>query len=275
MDFKPLIKTPLGGGTSNVFVCRDREDVVKGYQKIKTTPDLFGNCSKSAVLEDYLDGKEIIVDGFSDGENVTIVGVWEYHKISNQHGDNLYYNIVAKPINDPSYADALEYTKRLVEVIGIKMGMFHCELKLNEGIPTLVEIGARLPGWGIPELYRAASNFDPWEKSLEIFTLGELNERLNIEYHKLMAMAICPVTDSGLVEQIFGLDEIRALPSFETMAVKIAEGDIIYPTKELYDTPLEVCLSHENEAQLLQDIARVHELFQLNVSPIQEQQNVA
>ena len=29
-----VIKTPMGGGTSNVFVCRHRDDVLKGYERI-------------------------------------------------------------------------------------------------------------------------------------------------------------------------------------------------------------------------------------------------
>lgn len=261
-----VIKTPMGGGTSNIFVCRTKEEVFIGYEKIKNSDDLFGNKSSSAIIESYLEGKEIIVDGFSNGTNVTMIGVWEYHKISTDFGDNLYYNIISKDVNDPIYKDALEYTAKLVDIIGIDVGMFHCELKINEGVPTLIEIGARLPGWGIPELYRAASNFDPWEKTLEVFTQGSLNNEIEIKYHKDMAMAICPVDSEGYIKEICGLDKIKELKSYETHILKVNIGDYLSPTCELYDTPLEVCLANEDKAQLLKDVQFVHDTFELKLA---------
>ena len=261
-----VIKTPMGGGTSNIFVCRTREEVFIGYEKIKNSDDLFGNKSSSAIIESYLEGKEIIVDGFSNGTNITMIGVWEYHKISTDYGDNLYYNIISKDVNDPVYKEALDYTTKLVEIIGIDVGMFHCELKINDGVPTLIEIGARLPGWGIPELYRAASNFDPWEKTLEVFTQGSLNNEIEVKYHKEMAMAICPVESEGYIKEICGLDKIKNLKSYETHLLKVNIGDYLSPTCELYDTPLEVCLANEDKAQLMKDVQFVHDTFELKLA---------
>lgn len=261
--FPLVIKTPLGGGTSNVYVCHDLEQTATNLQKIQESPDLFGHCSAFAVLESHLGGREIIVDGFVDQGKITIVGIWEYDKISTTYGNNLYYNIISSDIHDERYTTAINYTKDVVQAVGIEMGMFHCELKIENQQPTLVEIGARLPGWGIPELYRAASNFDPWQATTQCFIHGSLQNPLNVEYHKHMAMAICPTTDCGSVEKINGITEIQNLPSYERHLLKIKPGDWLNPTSELYDTPLEVCLANEDRQQLLKDMEAVHSLFSI------------
>lgn len=262
---KVVVKTPLGGGTSNVYVCETREDVIKGFEKIKQTKDLFGNFSSFAVLESYLDGTEMIVDGFVDNGEVTIVGVWSYDKIDNEHAHNLYYNIWSEDIEAPESQEIIEYTKNVARAIGIRYGMFHCELKWLNGKPAMIEIGSRLPGWGIPELYRTATNFDPWQSTLEVFTNGKLETPIELETQKHKAMALCPVDVVGRIEKIHGLDVITNLPSYDRHILKINVGDWISPTSELYDTPIEVCLAHEDKEQLKRDVQTAHSVFKVSV----------
>lgn len=265
--FPVVIKTPLGGGTSNVFVCDNRDEVISGFNKIRSEQDLFGNLSDAPVLETFLSGKELIVDGFVCGDEIRIVGVWEYDKIDNQFGKNLYYNIWAREINSPDFKDAIEYTEKVVAAIGIKFGMFHCELKYQNGSPALVEIGSRLPGWGIPELYRSATHFDPWKSTIEVFTNGALASPVNPTQKKHYAMALCPIEVSGLVTEVHGIDEIISLPSYDQHILKVNTGNWVSPTSELYDTPIEVCLAHENKEQLKNDIEKVHKVFKVIVAP--------
>jgi hypothetical protein len=269
--FPVVIKTPLGGGTSNVFVCDCRDEVINGFNRIRTVQDLFGNLSDAPVLETFLDGKELIVDGFVCGNDIRIVGVWEYDKIDNKFGKNLYYNIWGRDINSSEFKEAIEYTEKVVAAIGIQFGMFHCELKYQNGSPALVEIGSRLPGWGIPELYRAATHFDPWKSTIEVFTNGALAFPVNPTQKKHYAMTLCPIEVSGLVTEVLGVDKITTLPSYEQHILKVKTGNWVSPTSELYDIPIEVCLAHENEEQLIKDIALVHDIFKVVVAPSIEQ----
>ncbi len=259
--YKVVVKTPLGGGTSNVYVCETREEVIDGFDKIRQTKDLFGNFSPYAVLENYLDGTEMIVDGFVDNGYITIVGVWAYDKIDNQHAHNLYYNIWSKDINDPENNEIVDYTKKVVRAIGINYGMFHCELKWLDGKPAMIEIGARLPGWGIPELYRSATNFDPWRCTLDVYRHGSLTMPLDLKTYKHKAMALCPVEVQGRIEEIRGIEAIVKLPSYDRHILKVKVGDWISPTSELYDIPVEICFAHEDQEQLKRDVEIAHEVF--------------
>ena len=261
-SFPLVIKTPKGASTCQVFVCEDLDELLKGYRDILGQEDLFGHFAKRAVVEDYISGKEYIVDTFSDGEKIHVTDVWYYDKIESANFKNIYYNIISLPLTDPHLKNLMEYAVKAAKYFRVQFGTAHIEIKDDpKRGPTLIEIGARLPGVRLPMYIQKFSNFDPYRATIEVFTKGKTSVPEPIVYSKHIAVVFCPSLLGGKIQKILGLDHIRKLSSYQDHLVNVQEGDTVSPSTYIGTTLCFVFLAHESREQLFQDMEKAHELF--------------
>lgn len=269
-EYPVIVKTPRGAATHHVFVCHGDDELFNAYEIILNDRNVFGEESNIALVEEYIQGNEIVVDTFSDASGHRIVGYWDYTKIDNEYSHNLYHSILGRT-DDRISSNIRDYIFGIIESVGVSYGMCHIELMITDHGPYLIEIGARLPGWGMPELYRHCSNFDPWLETFNVFTVPFYKFGPDIKFHAHPAMAICPTVSNGTVQKIIGMEEIRQLDSYVTHSLKIDVGDLVSPSINLIDSPLEVCLANSDQVTLMQDMAAVHSLFGVETHCIKEQ----
>jgi biotin carboxylase len=260
--FPVVIKTPRGAATSQVFVCDDEKSALNAFYEIRTKEDFFGDKARYAVIEEYISGKEYIVNTFSDGKEVHVTDVWVYDKIETENFKNVYYSAVTIPLSNPEIKPLIEHGANLSKAFGLKRGPAHLEFKDDplRG-PTLIEINARLCGAKLPDFMKKYTNFDPYRATIEVFAYGSSVFPAPLTFHKHFAIACCPVFKSGKIRKISGIEEIKRLSSYEMHSLSIKEGDIISSTTYSTTTPLFVYLAHEDRQKMLDDLKKAHELF--------------
>lgn len=262
--FPLMIKTPKGAMTSQVYKCGDLHTILTHFHEIFGSKDLYGNLCDHVVVEEFINGKEYVVNSFSDGEKVHITDVWVYDRVQNEYFDNIYYNTIQLPLSDPILKPMINYALKLPPIFGIERGASHMEIMLSpQKGPLLLEIGARLAGIRMPLLLKECSNFDPFKATINVFVNGKTTFPEKLIYTKDFAIASCSLAIGGKVKKILGIEEIKKLPSYDFHILAIKVGEEVKPTTHLGTIPLHVYLAHKNREQLLQDVAKAHQLFQV------------
>lgn len=263
--FPLVIKTPKGAATSQVYVCNHLEELVKNFHAIMEEKDFYGRHAEYAVVEEYICGKEYVVNTFSSNGNVYATDLWVYEKIDTDSFKNVYYNIISLPVEDPASKPLANHAIQLVKAFGIERGAAHLEIKDDpKKGPILIEINPRLAGARMSFLLKEHSNFDPYKKSIEVFVKGKTEMPSVITLKKHCAIALCPLLEGGKVEKIMGIELVEKLDSYESHLLNIKPGDTVTPTSNLTGMPFIVFLAHSNRAELLRDLEQVHALFSVS-----------
>src|SRR2546423_8114805 len=120
----------------------------------------FGRRPSSRVLlEEYVAGPELSVEGFVQDGDVHFVSITE--KLVGPEAYFLEVGHIVQAQLPPAAVQAIRsYTEEVVRALGTPFGPFHAELRLTGRGPVLIEIAARLPGDHICDLILRARGVD-------------------------------------------------------------------------------------------------------------------
>lgn len=268
-SFPLVIKTPQGAAGSHVYVCHNEKELVQNFHAIMDQKDIYGRRAKHAILEEYISGKEYVVDTFHDGEKIYTTDIWVYEKIDTKSAQNVYYNVILLPLEDPALKPFIDYAEKVTRAFGILRGPAHLEIKDDprKG-PTLIEINPRLAGARFQLHLRNHTNFDPYKKTIEVFVHGKTKIPHPIRIKEQCAIAFCPTLEGGKIQSIRGIEEIEKLESYQSHVLNIRIGEVCAPSTDLTTIPLVVYLAHTDRHQLLKDLERAHALFLLRFEAV-------
>ncbi len=158
----PVVVKPRGmGGSIGVRLARARDELALAFHDAdKLSLDGAMPFRHGALVESYLDGEEISIDGVSaKGAYIPVfiarkvVGLVPYF-------EELGHSVAA---SDPllNYDVLIEALRVAHAAIGFQDGITHTEVKLTSEGPAIVEINGRLGGDLIPYLAQLATGIKP------------------------------------------------------------------------------------------------------------------
>lgn len=257
----PAIVKPTGGaGSHNVFLLRSEADLhrVAGADR----HDLFGGAIDEWLVEEYVRGREFAVNTFTVDGVHSVIDVWEYRLPDDADYDNPYWDFVQVGPDTPGVGAVLALALDVLDAFEVSLGPCHVEIKSppdDPGSPVLIELGARLPGAGIPVLWERHSNLRPFADTLAV----HLGERPGLA-------AAPPVFDGriglcflrhdgppGRLRRWHGLDEVRRMPGVDEVRVAAQPGQLLPTTGSLGTEAATVRLCAADDDALRGLIARV------------------
>jgi len=268
-----IVKPATGAGSHNVFLVTERRDLrrVAGAER----RDLFGSEIDDWLVEEYVRGREFAVNTFSvDGEH-TIIDVWEYRLPTSGDYDNPYWDFVQVDPKAIAARQVVAFARQVLDAFEIDLGPCHIEVKLDptgrdaDRGPVLIELGARLPGAGIPLLWERHSDLRPYADTLAVH-LG-LRPRIADGPPSFDGrIGICFIRHdgpAGVLRRLHGLPEVRAFPGVDEVITSVRPGDLVEPTASLGTEVAKVRLSAANGADLAALITRVRATLVAEIEP--------
>jgi biotin carboxylase len=153
VGFPLVLKPARSAGSVHVSRADDMLELHRAYEQMRTDPrtDLGRGLDGTALVEEYVAGPEVSVEGYvSDGE-VIVAAV-----TGKVLGPEPYFVEVGHIVQaelDPGTREAvLSYVEQVCRALRLTLGPFHCELRIPDNEPVLIEIGARLAGDHIVDL---------------------------------------------------------------------------------------------------------------------------
>lgn len=251
----PVVVKPTSSVASdNVHLCRRKEDIVSAFTEIAGQKNQLGFVNAGALAQEYLNGKEYVVDTVSLNGIHKVTGIWAYDRSGNRSLEVGYDTMLLIPY-EGTLQDALsEYVFNVLDAIGVRFGPGHCEIIWRNEEPVLVEIGARLSAGQNAILSGVCGGISQLEETIKAMMAPDQflcpgNERPRLE--QFAANVFFSRTSQGRVTRIRYQDEITKLKTLYRFSLGVRPGDM------LPRVPGMITLVHKDLNAITRDISQI------------------
>jgi biotin carboxylase len=237
VGFPAVIKPTNMSGSLGVRRVDTLSELITVYETGRLTEmsDLDLSWGSEMLLEEYLPGPELSVEGYVDGTTMCVVSITE--KLL---GNEPYFveigHIVQADMDSQTRSVLETYVMQVVRALHITLGPFHAEVRLTSRGPVLIELAARLPGDHICDLILLSTGVD----LVEVMIRGYLGESVStVSSHAKRYAGIVYYYDEHLRSygNIQGREDVMQMPGVVEFQIRIP------PNTHISD-------SHDSEARI-------------------------
>jgi biotin carboxylase len=215
------LKIACSSGSRGIYRVDTSADLGKRYMQARTYQPHGG-----LLLEEWMDGPEVSVEGICYGGRVHIIQVTDKllftgaYPVEAGHGQ-------PSQLPATTVAQIRVATESGVRALGFNYCAFHAELKITRDGPKIVEIGARLGGDRISTHLTPLSTGVNLVRAAIRIAVGE-NPDLVPSRARGAAVRYFHAGACGTVERIEGLDKLPTLPGLELLyAASERDGPLV------------------------------------------------
>lgn len=228
VGFPAVLKPADSAGSVHVSRVDDAAQLERAHRWMAEDDrtDLGRGLSGTVLLEEYVQGPEISVEGYVRAGEVTVVSV-----TGKLLGPEPYFvevgHIVQREMEPAGRLAVEEYVAAVCRALDLDLGPFHCELRLAEDGPVLIEIGARLAGGHIIELVEMVTGVSLVRVLLAAATGRDVAAAAASGTPRAKCAGIVGLTAPELstFTSVHGLDEVREAPDVLDVQLFVEPGD--------------------------------------------------
>ncbi|WP_029269448.1 ATP-grasp domain-containing protein [Virgibacillus alimentarius] len=162
----PFIVKPLvGSGSQKIFKVNNDKELVDAVKKVTD------NEKNEIIIEEYLKGREISVEGMSYSGSHSILQLTD--KITNPKNHVEMAHIMPAQLTDEMKGQVYKLVDKTLNAIGHTFGPTHIEIKLTKTGPKIIEAHTRPGGDFITELLDFVYNIDVIKLTMENLITGK------------------------------------------------------------------------------------------------------
>ena len=144
LDSEGIVIKPISGGASvGVHICEDRKTFEDAFKAELALSSDHTGVAGSLLLQEYVDGTEYIVNTVSCQGKHKVTAVMQYEKKLIPGKARIYQTMrIISPDLEISRS-LIDYTLKMLNVIGITYGPVHSEIMVDRKGPVLIEANCR------------------------------------------------------------------------------------------------------------------------------------
>lgn len=146
--FKVVIKPNESVGTDDVYVCTSTDMIKEKLSIIDGKINGLGTVNSGALVQEFLEGTEYVVDSVSRDGIHKVTAVWEYDKRDVNGANFVYFGMRLRAVDDEDIRQLVQYNFDVLDALRYDNGPTHAEIKITPTGPCLIEVGARVHGGG-------------------------------------------------------------------------------------------------------------------------------
>ncbi|HEU5268841.1 MAG TPA: ATP-grasp domain-containing protein [Jatrophihabitans sp.] len=161
VGFPLVLKPTQSAGSIHVTLVHSLAELRAAYDAIVTDATLdFGvSLGPEALVEEFVAGPEFSVEGYVRNGRTVVVSITE-KLVSEPPGFIELGHTVPAALDAGCRCVIRDWTAEVVRALGVDCTVFHLELRLRDGVPYVIEFGARLAGDAIPLLIELSTGVD-------------------------------------------------------------------------------------------------------------------
>jgi biotin carboxylase len=230
----PLVLKPIFGNNSYGVVKIDStvdiESIVLLSQKTWSfvQEEAFKNFSGIYLLEEYVAGSVVTVDGIVQNNRIWIAGMIEV-EMGPEPWFTQQANYLPPKLDFEIVELCYEMVRAIIRTLGFDNCGFHCELRITSEGPVMMEIAARLPGGWILSAYEKAYGIDLVSKMLDVWLGVDININAAFTRH-ILQKGIFP-SKIGQLKAVRGYEKVRNIKGLWHFVevTKIGQDILTYP----------------------------------------------
>lgn len=240
MAYPCVLKPRVLSASRGVIRADDEAAFVAAFARIRAIlrePEVaaLGEGTDSIVVEGFVPGVEVALEGLLEDGALRTLALFD--KPDPLDGPFFEETIYVTPSRLPAATQAAvaDVAARAARALGLSDGAVHCELRLRAAAggalePVVLEIAARSIGGLCGRTLRFGTGMSLEELILRR-ALGRPVDSLERERAAAGVMMI-PIPRGGLLEEVRGLDEARAVPHVEDVTISLHKGQEVVPLPE-------------------------------------------
>lgn len=222
-----VLKPTTLSGSRGVMRADGPEEFVQRFERLRRI--LFGERCEEVLVEDYIPGIEVSVEGLLDGGRLQVLALFD--KPDPLEGPFFEETIYVTPSRLPPETQSaiFEATAKAAAALGLHTGPIHAELRVNERGPWLLEVAARSIGGMCSKTLRFGTDM-----SLEELILRQaLGMEIDTQREKRAGgVMMIPIPQAGLLRAMHGEEEARAVPLIESIEITASLNYPLLPLPE-------------------------------------------
>ena len=230
----PCVIKPIFGAESYGTVKIEKySDLMSAVNEIKlnTSSDkkeVFKNFTETFLVEKYLQGPVVSVDGLVQHKRVMVAGMVEF-VMGPEPRFTQEANYIPTRFDNSVCVSCIDMAKRVIHTLGFDNCGFHCELRITPEGPVLIEIAARLPGGPLQPGYQKAYGVDLTSALVDIWLGRKVNLKPNLKNY-ILQKAVFP-RKNGKIINVKGLRKIKKIKGIWDFSKISNKGEIVvtYP----------------------------------------------
>ncbi len=220
-----VVKPVSGSGSAGVArVARD-DELPAAFERAGGS--YLGLNNSGVLVEEFLRGPQFSVEAFSELGEHQVVAVTR--KYSDPRGFVELGHVSPADLPPERREEVAGYVERVLDALGVAFGPSHTEIVLGEDGPRVIETHVRVGGDEIPQLTLEATGVDLADLTVRQLlgekvmpalraTLAEPREP------RCSAIWFAALDVCGVLDEVCGLDEARALPGVTEVAPLVRPG---------------------------------------------------
>lgn len=233
----PCVIKPVFLSTSRGVMRADtREELVAAIARlgrIVSLPHIArrgGKLAREALIEEFIPGFEVAVEGLVTDGRFRALAIFD--KPDPLNGPFFEETIYVTPsrLSSEVRQRIIDTTAAATRAMGMTKGPVHAELRVNDDGPWVIEVAARAIGGLCSRALRFGEK-SSLEEVLIRHALGEDVSHIEREARAAGVMMI-PVPRSGILREVKGLDEAKAVPDVEDVIISAHITQELQPPPE-------------------------------------------
>lgn len=250
-----IVKPAASAGSDNIHLCADRDQALAAVRTVLEANNLFGAPNTHALVQEYLEGQEWVVDTVSCGGECLVTNVTKYKKLPNAQGKTVYRHSAFLTPDMDAHGELIRYAKAVIEALGIHLGAAHVELIDTRQGPVLVEVNARMHGGDAVDVLRDYAPFTQLELSVDSHVAPDEFKRKaarSMVYSRHVIAHFLISRMAGEVRQVMDKRHLAEIASYAGDHMP-HPGDRLVVTDSLTSAPGYIWLASETQADLQTD----------------------
>ena len=169
LSYPVVVKPAEGTGSVNVLKCETFDEVLTHCQKILSycVNERGEPVTPQIVIQHFIPGKEYSIEAFGCGNSTKIIGITEKHLGNPPNFAEIGHDFPSELIEEEKKAIE-ELVQRTLQIVGLKYGPSHTEVRVNDGKVTLIELNPRLAGGMLRKVIEYVHQVDLLNRILDV-----------------------------------------------------------------------------------------------------------
>jgi biotin carboxylase len=233
VGFPCVVKAISLSASQGVLRARDATAAVAAVSRIRQVLAAVSRPDHEPLLiEEYLPGPEICIDGLVTGDGLTVTAVFD--KPAATDGPTFEETLLVTPsrLPGPVLASAVATAGQAARALGLTRGPVHAELRIDgrgpQPRPAMLELAAR----SIGGLCSRALRFPGGRTLEELILASSLGRPVPAASHapdQAAGVYMLPVPRAGVLRAVEGRDSAAAVPGITGLTITIPVGQPVRP----------------------------------------------
>jgi len=217
------------------------------------------------IVERFIPGREVALEALlRDGEFLPLALFDKPDQLDGPFFEESLY-VTPSRLSLKKQRAILRWASRAAAALGLREGPIHAELRINDEGPWILEVAARSIGGLCSRTLRFGLGITLEELILR-HALGL--ELPSVERERRAAgVLMLPITGAGVLHEVQGLAEARAVPDVEDVTITVRVGDRLVPLPEGNRYPGFAFARAETPQQVEEALRQVGHLLHFDVGP--------